>query len=469
MSSGELLPSQEVVSRPLWRLPSRKYGYKRLFLALTATTLLGLFYFSDKAFRWTSGTTFNTSFNTSTPLELSKFDPLDPLASLNGPPTMSFRDNLRNGTQYVTSWPSAGWTNDVMTYGNLIYFGLMSDRIPIVGSFTPSHVGGHVTPVPFGEVFDVPRLRRLLGKPILEWREVKNENSTEIDDLGCWNIWETSQEAEKKPRGSRLPVDLGLDLSYTLAPSWIKLYPQFPNDFHCSLFSLLALAFPHFRNEYLTTPRPSPLHEVSLPPDEQLLCFDYLYFVGTSMGLEYEYDFSPAWRRVGQFMRWEPRLEALGDVYVRRAIGVPDGEPTPPYISIHIRHNDFLNWCNGVPREDCFAKIPVIARRVREVQDELRSRGRHVEHVIMTSDEDDPAWWAEVRALGWSSVDHSMTVDLFGPWYPVFIDAVIQSNGHGFVGTDRSTMSVMARRRVESWHDGPTRTVRWGHPHADDH
>ncbi len=27
-----------------------------------------------------------------------------------GPPTPSFRDNLRNDTKYITSWPSAGWS-----------------------------------------------------------------------------------------------------------------------------------------------------------------------------------------------------------------------------------------------------------------------------------------------------------------------------------------------------------------------
>ena len=29
---------------------------------------------------------------------------------LNGAPTQSFRDNLRNDTQYITSWISAGWS-----------------------------------------------------------------------------------------------------------------------------------------------------------------------------------------------------------------------------------------------------------------------------------------------------------------------------------------------------------------------
>lgn len=53
--------------------------------------------------------------------------------------------------------------------------------------------------------------------------------------------------------------------------------------------------------------------------------------------------------------------------------------------------------------------------------------------------------------------------------YPVFLDAVIQSNGAGFVGTHGSTMTTLARRRVESWHGGPIRVVRWGWPGADDH
>jgi hypothetical protein len=53
--------------------------------------------------------------------------------------------------------------------------------------------------------------------------------------------------------------------------------------------------------------------------------------------------------------------------------------------------------------------------------------------------------------------------------YPLFIDAVIQSNGAGFVGTQGSTMTTVARRRVESWRGGPTRVVKWGSPNADDH
>lgn len=49
------------------------------------------------------------------------------------------------------------------------------------------------------------------------------------------------------------------------------------------------------------------------------------------------------------------------------------------------------------------------------------------------------------------------------------IDAVIQAGGAGFVGTDRSTMTIMARRRVQSWRDGAVRIVKWGRPESDDH
>ncbi|KAG1872831.1 hypothetical protein C8R48DRAFT_695758 [Suillus tomentosus] len=53
--------------------------------------------------------------------------------------------------------------------------------------------------------------------------------------------------------------------------------------------------------------------------------------------------------------------------------------------------------------------------------------------------------------------------------HSVFLDAIIQSNGAGFVGTGGYTMSTVVSRRVQSWHDGATRLIRWGWPGADDH
>jgi len=357
-----------------------------------------------------------------------------------------------------------------MTYMNLVYLGLITDRIPVMPMFTPSHIGGHVRPIPFGDVFDVPRLRRLLGKPVLEWREVKDPQSDSIDELGCWNVWEAVQVHEAFPRDSAVTRHLNLDISYTKLPDSIKLIPNFEHDQHVSFWALAPYAYPEERNASLVTPLPSPRHNVSLPPDEQMLCFDYLYYTCALKPFEFDRDYSPAWRYAGQYFRWTTALQDLADQYVRQAIGSDDDEPIPPFIAIHIRHGDFSNWCFGYTDEECFAPLPVIARRVEEVKAELlEKKGIVVRHVLMTSDERNATWWQQVTELGWFMPDHSQTKEIYGDWYPVLIDAVIQSSGIGFVGTDRSTMSILAKRRVESWYDGVTRMVLWGEPHADDH
>jgi len=163
--------------------------------------------------------------------------------------------------------------------------------------FTPSHIGGHVPPIDFGKVFDVPRLTKALKMSVVEWHQVKNLTHGDLDELGCWNLWEAVQEREIMPRRSAMPdlLKLGklltylsymtcvnrgfVDISYTKAPTGIKLIPRYEHDQHASFSSLAALAFPETRAENLVEPRASPYHAVKLPPDEQVLCYDYLYYV----------------------------------------------------------------------------------------------------------------------------------------------------------------------------------------------
>ncbi|OBZ78653.1 hypothetical protein A0H81_00005 [Grifola frondosa] len=117
------------------------------------------------------------------PVDLSKFgsqpssvSPLVPVSTrlperlrpenyFTSPATVHFRDSLHNDTQYITSFLSAGFTNDVMTLGNLIYLGLITSRVPILPPFT-SYLGSDVEPLPFSEIFDVPRLILALNAPV---------------------------------------------------------------------------------------------------------------------------------------------------------------------------------------------------------------------------------------------------------------------------------------------------------------
>ncbi|OBZ78696.1 hypothetical protein A0H81_01215 [Grifola frondosa] len=340
-----------------------------------------------------------------------------------------------------------------MTYANLIYLGTLTDRIPIVAMFTPSHIGGDVPPIPFGEVFDVPRFIQDSGIQILEWDEVKDPQSEVYDDIGCWNVWEAVQNNEHFPRGSAVPSWLKLDISYTKAPSWLKLIPDYPHDMCSTFWSLARLGFSEERARNIGHALPSPLHGARLDPDEHLLCYDYLYYACAQQSYEFDYDYSPTWRYVVRHFRWTQRVEDITAFYLRQSFGLPSDAEIPPYIAIHARHGDFANWCWAAEKpEDCFAPLSVIARRVKEIQDELRRRKGvdiPMTRVIITSDEKDPAM-----------------VSLYGP---VILDASIQSNALGFVGTDRSTYSIISRRRVETWQDGATRTVKWGYKGADDH
>ena len=93
---------------------------------------------------------------------------------------------------------------------NLIYLGFLTNRIPIIGMFTPSHIGGHIPPIDVSEVFDLKRFQETVQKPLLEWHQVKSRNSTTLDELGCWNTWEAVQDHEAYPRRSPVPIHLKL-------------------------------------------------------------------------------------------------------------------------------------------------------------------------------------------------------------------------------------------------------------------
>ncbi|KAF8204396.1 hypothetical protein K438DRAFT_2015034 [Mycena galopus ATCC 62051] len=441
---------------------------------------------SDSASKCEPGSTSHVESTVLDPV----LNPLHPLASLNGPPTAAYKDNLRNQTKYITSWgSSAGWANDVISHINLVYLGQITDRVSILPPFTSTHLPGNTPPLPFGEAFDVPRLRNALGLPLLEWREVKKTDSEVLEDIGCWNVWESVQFNVKGPRHSVVHDKLRLDISYTQTPHSIKMIPNFEHDQHCTFWSLASLAFPNARAANLVPPLPSPQHRLSLPPDEHLLCFDLrassyfversrlshvykVYYVAAQEPFEIQLDYSPAWRYVGQHMRWTRALESLTEEYIRRSLRLDARDPIPPFISVHARRDDFQGWCGEFTNEECFAPLHAIARRVDEVKAEVwQQKGIAVHHVIITSDERDDAWWDDVAELGWWTPDHAKwkTEATYGVWYPVLIDAVIHSRGSGFVGTDKSTFSILAARRVKSWHDGPVRMVQWGRPGADDH
>ncbi len=93
---------------------------------------------------------------------------------------------------------------------NLIYLGSLTNRVPILPSFTPSHIGGSVPPIDFGEIFDITRLRAEMNRPLIEWHEIKNRSAEAVQELGCWSTWEVVQPQATSPRQSSLTDRLKL-------------------------------------------------------------------------------------------------------------------------------------------------------------------------------------------------------------------------------------------------------------------
>ncbi|CAE6482098.1 unnamed protein product [Rhizoctonia solani] len=405
-----------------------------------------------------------------------------------------FQDNLSQLPEhkYITAWPSSGWTNDVISAINLIYIASLTGRVPIIPPFTPSHVGsiGEVGPLEFGDIFDVPRLADELGIHIVEWREVKHSIldvhmteggvQSEVEKIGCWTTWASSPFANGMPRHSEVPELYNLDISYTPVPETFSLSQGHRKDqYYLSLWSLASLAY-QATSEWayaMTGSRTLPVTSGTgerVAPTEKLLCFDLLYYIGLANEEEWWKDYAPYWPKIGVHLHWTPRLIEIAQGYLRRHFKVKDGVSIPPFISVHVRRADFAGWCpSNMNREACFATPEAYSKHVKKVQASLSAQVPSIDAraVLVTSDEWDPEWWKEIAELGaeWGWVDHGAerTVEKYGKWYPVVLDAVFQSLGAGFVGTDRSTMSLLSQRRVESWNNGVGSVVRWGSPNAD--
>jgi hypothetical protein len=91
-----------------------------------------------------------------------------------------------------------------MAQVNLLYLAYLAGRVPVLPSFVPNHMGERDPgPLPVSEIFDLPKLAKELRRPILEWRDIKNTSSHEVEDLGCWSVHKTSFGSEPHYRSER--------------------------------------------------------------------------------------------------------------------------------------------------------------------------------------------------------------------------------------------------------------------------
>jgi hypothetical protein len=184
----------------------------------------------------------------------------------------------------------------------------------------------------------------------------------------------------------------------------------------------------------------------------------------------------------------------------------------PPYIAVHIRRGDFDSPCRikGIEPTICFPPLSVYADTIEQVRQELSSNpdfphpnARDLP-VLIFSDEPKHTnpwylnrfgrlpgtperFWEDVRERGWMIVDHSApdavpaagappldtrsarreeisldTESRYGVWYPTLVDSALMAYAVGFVGTEPSTFSLLAAKRVKAWQGGVVKMVKSG-------
>ncbi|KAG9047253.1 hypothetical protein FS837_002726 [Tulasnella sp. UAMH 9824] len=143
-------------------------------------------------------------------------------------------------------------------------------------------------------------------------------------------------------------------------------------------------------------------------PDDQLACFDNLYWVWSEEVWEWGKYPSLTWHSVGVHMHFTKEVDEIAKSYLQGGFGLKKDDQVPPFISVHAQHGDFKNLCqNAQDLTLCYAPLTEYARHVRDVAAELGringldSRLANVTEVVVTSDESDPEWWKEVEKMGW--------------------------------------------------------------------
>ncbi|KAG8876594.1 hypothetical protein FRB98_007238 [Tulasnella sp. 332] len=342
----------------------------------------------------------------------------DILKWVKSPSANSFRDNMQPSMRYLTTWNSAGMTNNFMGYVNMIYLSLLTSRVAVIPPLVPStlHLGQEDRKLPFvsfSNVFDVPRLRSSLnGHPIIDWKDLKrarhpspnsqstfppDEALTCIDDMYAVGSW------------------YEYEWEFELSPAWrhVGRYVRF--------------------NETVDT-----LAEA---------------YVRRVLGVE-----------VG---------EGVPDQFIfGETIGTANRECFAPLSEFAKKIEQIRqDLRNGTSSTNLWRRQQNETSTQTEDSDKPTDSDEKAEllPIIVTSDEKNQTWYtSDVAGMGWYYVDHHKedTANKLGKWWPALIDAAVLSRARGMVGVRRSTMSLVAALRVRDWNNGPTRLVDWYDGHS---
>ncbi|BGP10632.1 hypothetical protein JCM10049v2_006524 [Rhodotorula toruloides] len=433
------------------------------------------------------------------------FDELDLSQLLNyDGPAATLKEQLKDGIRYVTASAYGGHANQMIGIQKLLYFAKLTNRVAIIPTLWPIHIDG-AQPANISDFYDLDRFWHESHIAAVEMSRIKAPDLSgslpQNENLSCWSIQEATVGFPNLA-----------SWSFDFHDIWVNYWPLPPlarslGGFDIAFDALRVFDFDEAnRREWVAKverehlpqrPLPEGVKEfkgntldnfkegmntsVTDPPDDQIMCFDNTLFMGPIMFPELPVSATPlepgapgeglSWANVGRYMHFNSRVEEIVDDYLMRLFDVSKPSKVPPFISIHLRRGDFLQFRGAYTDLDNY-KV-ALGRVQAALQARLddpdgwtgpgksafRSFGIKAKDyaVVCTTDEKgDSDFVKEVRGLGWKVIDHDAceTKEKYGAWWPTIIDSAVLARGRSFVGTDRSTYSHLAGLRVKYWQGG---------------
>ncbi|KAL7414037.1 hypothetical protein BDY24DRAFT_440955 [Mrakia frigida] len=383
---------------------------------------------------------------------------------LTGNPGDATMDRLQPHLSYLTAGKGAGLTNQVWSAINLLYLSYLTNRVAILPPFFANQQilsTTRISGLPVSGMFNLSRLQLEvpLLRGVLDWEDVHPgseaewvTDSKDWPEIGGWGGLQKNVKfgfAKLKPIWTPYPgtTRSTTDPRYL---NWVGFVPYLtPNSaFYQSFIARLLKSTPD-----------------ALPPNDHLVCIDEVLAGSEMTGGDPYSEFVQGlggWKYIGTHMHFRDELVEQGRVVLRKVFGVGEEEEVPPFIAVHIRHGDFFKeHCPKDAGDRICYTVSQYAYGVARLQDEMVAAGvPSTTNVLVLTDELDDTFFEEVKRRGWKTsrdgqgVDDSVLRNRLGGWYPTILDKVLMSLGSHFVGTDRSTMSVLSSRRVQDWNNG---------------
>lgn len=253
--------------------------------------------------------------------------------------------------------------------------------------------------VPLSDFFDLAPFSYYTNVSMVQWRDVKIPDITgsQSESLSCWG-WGDERPLERyniKTHFWPFPGQLQI-------PSSIETSITFPG------IEVLASQdnTPWLRET--VEKKYGSLDKAPAFPDQQLMCFENLFYVqnvkfvkgqlDTSYTIEELRPDGPVWDKVGRHLHFNDHVNHVVDEF----LGALLGSRRRKYVAVHLRQGDFVTLGRASKASQEVAEL--YAEGVRKVQEQLKKRrgaSKKDLPVLFATDSDDPVFINRLTRMGW--------------------------------------------------------------------